>query len=223
VLLFSVSWPWEVLQSVVMTLNVANGRVSLAVRIVCAENPVITAPSIPIVARVKSAVMAETVCRIVLQVRIGLGVPLSAVYSERSSFSQSFFPSWLVSFVRVARTTAIVPMGPSSYLNQQLSKRSCRPVPTCRPCPANQCSITLHQDLRRQIITSLHRQITTSYLHRRIIQVILSNQPIILLLQYKASLLRLPHSGTISLVSKSEPRNSVNKRREFAKFCSVNF
>jgi len=48
-----------VLQFVVITVNVTNCRASLAVRIVCAEKPVFTAPSIPIVARGKSVVMAE--------------------------------------------------------------------------------------------------------------------------------------------------------------------
>ena len=59
-LLSSVSLPWEVLQFVVLTVNVTNFQASLAVRIVCAEKPVITATTIPIVGRGKSAVMAET-------------------------------------------------------------------------------------------------------------------------------------------------------------------
>ena len=68
--LSSVSLPWEVLQFVVITGNVTSCQASLAVRIVCAEKPVITALWILIVARVKSAVMAETACRFVtLQVR----------------------------------------------------------------------------------------------------------------------------------------------------------
>ena len=46
---------------VVMTVNVTNFLENLAVQIVCAEKPVFTAPSIPIVARVKIAVMAEIV------------------------------------------------------------------------------------------------------------------------------------------------------------------
>ena len=114
-LLYSVSLPWEVLQFVVITVNVTNCQGSFAVRIVCAENPVITARSIPIVVRVNSAVMAETACRIVLQVQMGLWLPLSALYSVRSWFLRSLFLSWLVSVVLVVRTTAIVPiMGPSS-------------------------------------------------------------------------------------------------------------
>ena len=46
------------LQFVVIAVNVTNSQASLAVRIVCAEKTVFTAPSIPIVAQVKSAVMA---------------------------------------------------------------------------------------------------------------------------------------------------------------------
>ena len=46
------------LQFVVITVNVTNSPASLAVRIVCAEKTVFTAPSIPIVAQVKTAVMA---------------------------------------------------------------------------------------------------------------------------------------------------------------------
>ena len=46
------------LQFVVITVNVTNSQASLVVRIVCAEKTVFTAPSIPIVAQVKSAVMA---------------------------------------------------------------------------------------------------------------------------------------------------------------------
>ena len=46
------------LQFVVITVNVTNSQASLAVRTVCAEKTVFTAPSIPIVAQVKSAVMA---------------------------------------------------------------------------------------------------------------------------------------------------------------------
>ena len=115
VLLYSVSLPWEELQFVVITVNVTNCQGSFAVRIVCAENPVITARSIPIVVRVNSAVMAETACRIVLQVQMGLWLPSSALYSARSWFLRSLFLSWLVSVVLVVRTTAIVPiMGPSS-------------------------------------------------------------------------------------------------------------
>ena len=110
----TVSLPWEVLQFAVMTVNVTNSQTSLAVRIVCAEKPVITAPWIPIVAREKSAVMAETACRIALQVRMSHGVPLSALYSVRSWFLRSLFPSWLAFVVLVVRTTAIVPMGLSS-------------------------------------------------------------------------------------------------------------
>ena len=56
------------LQFVVMTVNVTNFQASPAVRIVCAEKTVFTAPSIPIVARVKSAAMAEIARRFVLQV-----------------------------------------------------------------------------------------------------------------------------------------------------------
>jgi len=154
VLLFSVSLPLEKPHFVSMTVTVADGRTSFAVRIVCAENPVITAPSIQIVARVKSAVMAEIACQVALQVRTVLGLPLSAVCLERSSFSRLFCLSWLASVVHVVPSTAIVRMGLSSCLNQQqLTKRSCRPVPTCRPCPANQYSITL----RRKITTSFHR------------------------------------------------------------------
>ena len=110
-LLCSGSLPWEVLQFVLITVTVTNCQESFAVRIVCAENPVITALSIPIVERVNSAVMAETACRIVLQVRMGHGLPLSALYSARSCFLRSLFPSWLASVVLVVRTTAIVPMG----------------------------------------------------------------------------------------------------------------
>jgi len=60
-LVSSVSLPWEVQHFVVMTVNVTNFLENLAVQIVCAEKPVFTAPSIPIVARVKIAVMAEIV------------------------------------------------------------------------------------------------------------------------------------------------------------------
>jgi len=69
-LLSFVSLPWEVLQFVVMTVNVLT--TSLAVRIVCAEKPVFTVPSIPIVARVKSAVMAE-----IARWTVGLGLELA--------------------------------------------------------------------------------------------------------------------------------------------------
>ena len=82
-LLCFISLPWEVLQFVVITVNVINCQESFAVRIVCAEKPVITAPLIPIVARVNSAVMAETACQIVLQARMGLGLPFWALYSAR--------------------------------------------------------------------------------------------------------------------------------------------
>ena len=58
------------LQFVVMTVNVLT--TSPAVRIVCAEKPVFTAPSIPTVARRKSAVMAEIVRR-----TVGLGLKLA--------------------------------------------------------------------------------------------------------------------------------------------------
>ena len=67
------------LQFVVMTVTVTNFRENLAVRIVCAEKTVITAPSIPIVARVKSVVMAEIARRFVIQatpqVRLELTLP----------------------------------------------------------------------------------------------------------------------------------------------------
>lgn len=56
------------LQFVVITATVTNFQANLAVRIVCAEKPVITAPSIPIVALAKSAVMAEIARRFVFQV-----------------------------------------------------------------------------------------------------------------------------------------------------------
>ena len=56
------------LQLVAMTVNVTSSQASLAVRIVCAEKLAFTAPPIPIVSRVKSAVMAEIARRFVLQV-----------------------------------------------------------------------------------------------------------------------------------------------------------
>ena len=47
------------LQLVVMTVNVTSSQASLAVRIVCAEKLAFTAPPIPIVSRVKSAVTCD--------------------------------------------------------------------------------------------------------------------------------------------------------------------
>ena len=58
------------LQFVVITANVLT--TSPAVRTVCAEKPVFSAPSISIAARGKSAVMAETARR-----TVGLGLELA--------------------------------------------------------------------------------------------------------------------------------------------------
>jgi len=143
--LSSVSLPSEVLEFVVIGVNVIMAR--LAVRIKCAEKTVMTAPSIPSVPQEKSAVMTEPACRFVLQVlqvRMILGLQLSAVSSVQSCYSSLLFPSWLASVVLVARTTTSVRLE-LSCLNQQLAKRSCRP--TYRLYPANQYSITLHQHI----------------------------------------------------------------------------
>ena len=194
VLLSSVSLPSQVLQFAVIAVNVIMAR--LAVRITCAEKTVMTAPSIPSVPQEKSAAMTEPACRFVLQVlqvRMVLGLQLSAVSLVRCCYSSLLFPLWLASVVLAARTTASVRLE-LSCLNQQLTKRSCRP--TCRLYPANQYTITL----RQQITTILQRQCMLRP-RRHIIQVILSNQPIILLQHKEASLLCL--LLTISLFSKS--------------------
>ena len=94
------------LQSVVMTVNVLT--TSPAVRIVCAEKPVFSAPSISIATREKSAVMTETARQIV---GLGLEPALPALWSARSCFSRLFFPSWLAVVVHVAHVTAIAPLG----------------------------------------------------------------------------------------------------------------
>lgn len=117
-LLSSVSSPSEVLQFVVIAVNVIMAR--LAVRIKFAEKTVMTAPSIPSVPQEKSAVMTELACRFVLQVlqvRMVLGLQLSAVSLVRSCYSSLLFPSRFASVVLVARTTASVRLE-LSCLNQ---------------------------------------------------------------------------------------------------------
>lgn len=60
------------LHTVAKTPTVTNGRASLAVQTVSAEGTAITAHTTSSVARGKSAVMAETVCRLALRLRLGL-------------------------------------------------------------------------------------------------------------------------------------------------------
>lgn len=112
---------------------------------------------------------------------LGPEVALSALYSARSRFSRSFFPSCLAISVLGARTTAIVHLELSSCLGKFLTNRSWQQ-------PTRQWHRTF---LRRQITTSLHRQAVSPRRH-----IIRSNRPSILLRrqQLQASLLWPPMS-----------------------------
>ena len=72
----------EELNTVLMTAIVPNGRASLAVQMVSAEGTATTAHTTPIVAQGKSAVMAESVRRLALRLRLRLTVLIRAIVTN---------------------------------------------------------------------------------------------------------------------------------------------